>query len=102
MISELERLKDDKAAGADDLVPRFLNRIKGDTSYPLIVVLSQRVFENGEVPDEWREANVVPIFKNGSRGQASSYRPVSFTSQISNVFESIFRDEIVSFLRDMV
>ena len=60
IISELERLRDNKAAGADDLVPRFLNRIKGDISYPL-TLLFQRVLEDGEVPDEWREANIVPI-----------------------------------------
>jgi len=34
-VSELEKLRDDKAAGADDLVPRFLSKIKGDISYPL-------------------------------------------------------------------
>ena len=32
VLSELERLRDDKAAGADDLVPRFLSKIKGNIS----------------------------------------------------------------------
>jgi len=58
--------------------------------------------EDREVPDEWREANVVPIFMKWSRGEASSYRLVSVTSQISKVFESIICDEIVNFLRAMV
>jgi len=80
VLSELERLSDDKAAGADDLVPRFLSKIKGGISYPL-TLLFQRIMEDREVPDEWREANVVLIFKNRSRGEASNYRPVSLTSQ---------------------
>jgi len=74
VLSELETLRDDKAAGADDLVHRFLNKIKGDISYPP-TLLFQRIMEDREVPDEWMEANVVPmaIFKNGSRGEASNY-----------------------------
>ena len=101
VLSELERLRDDKVAGADDLVPRFLSKIKGDISYAL-TLLFQRIMEDREVPDEWIKANVVPIFKNGSRGEASNYRPVSLSSQISKVFKSIIRDEVVSFLRAMV
>jgi len=32
VLSELERSRDDKAAGADDLVPRFFRKIKGGIS----------------------------------------------------------------------
>jgi len=76
LVTSLERLSDGIAAGAGDLVPRLLNKVKGDISYPL-TLLFQRVLEDGEVLDEWREANVV---QNGSRGEASNYRLVSLTS----------------------
>jgi len=33
-LSTLEMLREDKAAGADDLVPRFLSKIKGGIFYP--------------------------------------------------------------------
>ena len=34
----LEKLRDDKAAGADELVPRFLNVIKHEHAYPLTIL----------------------------------------------------------------
>ena len=33
----------------------------------------------GEVPDQWRQAHVSPIFKKGDKKKAENYRPVSLT-----------------------
>ena len=44
--------------------------------------------EEGVVPEDWRQARVVPIFKKGSRSKASNYRPVSVTSVPCKVMES--------------
>jgi len=41
---------------------------------------------------------VCPIFKKGSRNSAENYRPVSLTSQICKVFESLVRDTLVRHL----
>jgi len=41
---------------------------------------------------------VSPIFKKGVKSQTSNYRPVSLTSQVSKVIESVLRDAIVSHL----
>ena len=38
------------------------------------------------------EANVVPVYKGGSRNVATNYRPISLTSQLCKVFETIVRD----------
>ena len=45
------------------------------------------------VPDGWKEANVVPVYKRGSRNVATNYRPISLTSQLCKVFETIVRDQ---------
>ena len=54
--------------------------------------------ETGEVPEQWREANVTAIFKKkGSRSEPGNYRPVSLTSQIGKIFERLIRDRIGKF-----
>ena len=62
----------------------------------------RKVMNNEQVPGDWKEANVIPIFKSGNRNTATnfSYRPVSLTSQICKVFEPIVRDQVVEFLED--
>ena len=59
-----------------------------------------KVMDNKQVPGDWKEANVIPIFKSGNRNTATNYRPVSLTSQIFKVFEAIVRDQVVEFLED--
>ena len=48
----------------------------------------------GEIPSLWRQANVVPIFKKGVRSDMSNYRPISLTSVIGKMLESIIAKRI--------
>ena len=54
--------------------------------------------EEGVVPEDFREANVTPIFKNGDRSGAGNYRPIGLTSIVGKLMESIIRDRIVEHL----
>ena len=48
--------------------------------------------QEGIVPLEWKEANIIPLFKKGSRNKSVNYRPVSLTSVICKSLETIIRD----------
>jgi len=50
------------------------------------------------VPDDWKVANVVPVYKGPSRNVATNYRPMSLTSQLCKVFETVVRDQVIEFL----
>ena len=41
------------------------------------------------VPEDWKRANVVPIFKKGKKEDPGNYRPVSLTSILGKLFERI-------------
>ena len=48
--------------------------------------------QEGIVPLEWKEANIIPLFQKGSRKKSVNYKPVSLTSVICKVLETIIRD----------
>ena len=43
-------------------------------------------------------ANIIPLFQNGSRNKSVNYRPGRLTSVICKLFESIIRDHMMDFL----
>ena len=100
ILKHIGKLKDNTAAGTDELGSTFIKKLAGSLALPLMM-LFRKSMETGEVPEQWREANVTAIFeKKGSRSEPGNYRPVSLTSQIGKIFERLIRDRIVSFLEE--
>ena len=63
-----------------------------------ICLLFEKSLREDRVPDDWRRANDVPIYKVGDRKKAKNYRPVSLTCQLCKVFEKLVRDVLVEHL----
>ena len=64
---------------------------------PEVVVINMS-HQEGIVPFEWKEANIIPLFKKGTRNKSVNYRPVSLTSVICKLLETIIRDHMMDFL----
>ena len=54
--------------------------------------------EEGIVPLDWKEANIIPLFKKGSRNKLENYRPLSLTSVICKLLERLIKYQLVDFL----
>ena len=56
--------------------------------------------QEGIVPLEWKEANIIPFFNKKKVPETISvnYRPVSLTSVICKLFETIIMDHMMDFL----
>ena len=94
---KLKSLRSDKSPGPDDLSPRFLHLIADELVRPLTILFNKSL-ATGSVPEDWHQANVSVIHKKGSRTSTENYRPISLTSQICKVMESIIRDILLEHL----
>ncbi|KFO70702.1 hypothetical protein N303_03709, partial [Cuculus canorus] len=88
-----------KSMGLDGIHPRVLKELADVLSKPLSVIF-QRSWLTGEVPLDWRLADVVPIYKKGCREDAGNYRPVSLTSVLGKVMEQVILSAIMKHMQE--
>ena len=76
VASKINNMKENKSPGVDEISPKILKETVEQISTPLAHVFNMSLHE-GFVPLEWKEANIIPLFKKGSRNKSVNYRPVS-------------------------
>ena len=72
-----------------------LREVRHEISDVLAEIMN-RSLKTGEIPRDWKDAIIVPLFKKGSRSEASNYRPVSLTCIICKVMEKIIQLELMN------
>ena len=92
----MQGLNPHKASGPDSISSRFLKEMAHPLS-PALALIFQASLDQGRVPDEWRTANVSPIFKKGDKSTPSNYRPVSLTSVTCKLLEHIIHSNLMKF-----
>ena len=97
VAKKIKAMKDNKSPGVDGIPPKLLMETVEQISIPLARVFNLSLKE-GVVPFEWKEANIIPLFKKGSRNKSENYSPVSLTSVICKLLERLIKDHMVDFL----
>ena len=83
----ITNLDSSEASGPDCIPVVFLKNCEPELSY-ILAKLFNMCLEGSCFPDCWKVSSVVPVFKNvGEKSTAKNYRPVSFLSVVSKVFE---------------
>ncbi|XP_073532984.1 uncharacterized protein [Phyllobates terribilis] len=93
----LANINEFKSPGPDELHPRVLKEIVEEILEPLSIIF-ENSWRTGEVPEDWRRANVVPIFKKGKKVDPGNYRPVSLTSIPGKIFEQIIKQHVCKYM----
>jgi len=97
VLARLQRLKPDKSPGLDRIHPMLLKSCAHRLAKPLSLIY-QASFDEGQLPSDWKLANISPIFKKGPKNYPGIYRPVSLTSVPCKIMEGVLRDHLLDHL----
>ena len=90
----LLNMNPNKSPGPDGISGKVLKNCADSISYPLTLIF-RTAYNTGQIPKEWKMANVVPVHKKGSKVCVENYRPISLTCLVMKLFEKLIRDELM-------
>ena len=91
-------IKVNKATGLDKIAARHLKDSASVMAPSLTHIVSLSLL-TGVVPDEWKKARVVPLFKSGGQEIMDNYRPISILPVVSKISEKAVNVQLQLYLK---
>ena len=101
VLHVLRSLSPHKACGPDNLSARVIRECAVELSVP-ITKICKLSLDQGVFPRAWKRANIVPIYKKGSKTCATNYRSVSLLPLLSKVLERIVFTELFHHVQTVI
>ena len=80
-----KQIVEGKAFGDDGIPPEVMKRIDVDD---IILDFCNTALCDGDIPEQWKYSNIVPVPKKGDLTKADNYRGVLLTSIVSKTLSS--------------
>ena len=93
----LQKINTSKAIGPDNISNMILKNCAKQLA-PGLSAIFQSSVNSGELPPDWVNANISPVFKKGDVHLAENYRPVSLTSVCCKLLEHIICKHLLNHL----
>ena len=86
-------LKPKNCEGFDRIPVRILLDAHEILVQPLST-LFDLIYQNNVIPDQWKLAKIVPVFKKGNKNKIENYRPIANQCSTSKIFEKLILKQI--------
>ena len=97
MEEEISNLNVKKASGPFSIPTKILKLLKELISKPLEILFNCS-FSLGVVPDSFKTARKLPVFKKGSETSPNNYRPISLLSIFNRILERLMYKRLINFI----
>lgn len=88
-----------KAYGSDGLATAIYKHCAISIT-PSLTMLFNLSLDKGIVPNDWKKANIVPVFKKGVKSDVKNYRPISLLPIAGKVLERCVHHSIFNIIRN--
>lgn len=95
--TEINNLKSGKSSGPSSIPVNILKLTQHVVSKPLEIIFNAS-FASGVVPNDFKLANVIPVFKKGSQYSLCNYRPISLLSVFNKLLEKLIYNRLINFI----
>lgn len=91
MRRQINKLKKGKAAGEDGIKNEAWIYMTEELEKPLAEVM-RKVWEKGEIIEDWRKGVIYPIYKKGDDREARNYRGITLLDTGYKIYASIVNE----------
>jgi len=97
----IAKLKNHKSPGIDQ-IPAELIKASGRTTCRAIHKLIISIWNKEELPEEWKESIIVPIYKKGDKTDCNNYRGISLFPTTYKILPNILLLRLIPYEEDVI
>jgi hypothetical protein len=98
---EMEKVKTNKARGADDIIAELIKNASRELKKRLCALIC-KIWKDEKMPDDWKVGLIVPLFKEGDKMKCENYRGITLLNVAYKILSSIILERFKEYLKEIL